>query len=301
MKHFSSFLMLCLTGIMMVGCTQTASSDTASKNKETDKGAIIVDESLMDITYGAVKSVKSVCYYAHEDNGTFVKDRIMPNYAVFMAPQTIRQYDKDGNIVLLEYFNAVEKYRTVKKTYENGKITSSLMYDEDGELEEGLYYTYQDGKLVKFEKKEQYDSPNYKEVYTITGDHVTRTDRYYNDEYRGSMNFVYENDLRLQEVEYNAQGEEGAKACYTYNEQGQGLSSISYYKGKARYKGESAYNEDYLITRYYEGSCISDNSLECHFNYLTFDDHGNWLTRTIHIDGVEGDCIFEERTIEYYQ
>ena len=60
------------------------------------------------------------------------------------------------------------------------------MYDEDGELEEGLYYTYQDGKLVKFEKKEQYDSPNYKEVYTITGDHVTRTDKYYNDEYRGS-------------------------------------------------------------------------------------------------------------------
>lgn len=299
MKNTSSTWLLSLITIFSVACTPSASGNAPKK----DKQSIIVNESQIDITYGAVKTVKSVCYYAHPANGKLVKDIIMPNYAVFMEPQTLREFDKDGHIVAITYYDAFSRVtRTVKNVYADGQLITSTYCDGNGELEWEDTYTYEDGQLVSFSKKKKYDSPNAQSVYEINDNLITGVSHYYNDRLSSYEEYSYENGNRVQAVHYDEKGRVSLKSTSKWTEMNQQLSfesELYFSNGRvSQFSSENTYNEDFFITRYAEKS--GDDGIAFEFEYLSFDKQGNWLSRTVRIDGTE-DCILEEREIEYYR
>lgn len=299
MRNTSSAWLLSLISIFIMACTPSAVGNTPKK----DQQSIILDESKVDITYGAVKSVKSVCYYAHKEDSKIVKDRVMPNYAVFMEPQTLREFDNDGQLVAITYYDAFSRVtRTVKNAYAEGELISSAYFDRNGDLEWKDTYTYENEQLVSFNKKEQYDSPNAQSIYEINDNVITGVSHYYNDQLTSYEEYSYENGNLVQTVKYDESGRVTLRSAAKWTEKNQYLSFTSdmfFSNGRVLHNiSEYTYNEDFLITRYEEKT--DNNGIAFVFEYLSFDKQGNWLSRYIQIEGSEG-CLLEERTIEYYK
>lgn len=251
---------------------------------------------------GHVKSVTSACYDASERFGEVQKGDLTETYDdwIPLCAGMILEFNEDGNLQKETYLNSRgDVLRLIRYEHQGINTTSMAMYGFDGELAYSWKTIFEDGKPVKLERYERYAEANDETIeYDFDGLCVTAERHFQNGVMTKNIKSVYKNNLLLQSITTDKDGNVTYQMDQDYTADGQFLCRHIVTDGEDGILENITYNEKALPIHYARSGKWSNGDVECEFEYTNFDKQGNWLTRIIKADNKP--IGIQERTIEYY-
>lgn len=198
-------------------------------------------------------------------------------------PQNIRtdkityMYDSKGNLNLENIFLALEtpQYKTLY-TYDNkNRILSDTRYDKDSKMQYQTRYTYEGNNLIKKATTNEKGEPEYVENFTYDKNGNVLTHHIFEK---------FENSNTINSFKYDANNNKTEWSVTKNN-----IPVVKAYFTYDKYKNETSY------TAIDEASGKALEKREYSFEY---DTTGNWLKKTITVNGIPQ--YIEERKITYF-
>lgn len=227
---------------------------------------------------GQLKTVQELSYWAKENNGTYGKGAKVTAKELGELNWTldcISSFDKDGNVVQTKYLLDDNKFNIWKIESLNGKMIKATFTGND--------------TVRSYQKIDYLGSEMKVSNYKLPEDELTQKFDISTNEagIANKLEIFSPEDELLSYFLYEINDENRVIGYKRYNAQ----DSLLFYS-------ELSYNDKGFFTKHTtfdgEGKVLSGIEIE----YLTYDDHGNWLTVTG--AAFDGPKLIFERTYEYY-
>ena len=279
-------LLIALAAIIFSGCA----------NKTTDNSLTT------DGLNGSVKSVTSVCYEPILVNGNvqkgepvFVRDYWMPLYS-----GCTNVYNADGNLArttTFDQFGAITDVSVFE--YRDNDCIATSIYDGEGELSYSWRIVFEDGKAIDYETYNRDGNDEGETIeYEFEGNHLKAESHFSYGRLIQAEHNTYQNGKLVLTTTTTADGTELLRYEQQWTGSGQVKSRRGIHNGVEGLFEEFTYNDHHQLISYTRSGSWANGDVRYTFDYLTFDQQGNWLTRVIY--SASNPCFFEERTIEYY-
>lgn len=246
---------------------------------------------------GHVKSIKKVAYGAQFHFGEVQK--VSPTDYCYLGFATepcvlIVEFDKSGNQILYKSLNSYDKIKTMcESKWDKSRVCEEILYRES---------TDSKVKIVYDANSMGYNGASY--VYDANDKLLSHNDFFYDakgheievkgydsiSELSYRIEKIWDGDLLVKEVGYYKEFENSITYDYVDGKLSSSVSVLADYSPNT-----TLYNEFSDPISYSSGIGQYDEN----FSYkYTYDEKGNWITRTTFGDGKP--YYIEEREIEYY-
>lgn len=210
-------------------------------------------------------------------NGLLVEKRIYGLGGTELTQKVEYTYDELGFKIDEKKYDRNENLKTITKfTYDKkGKLTTETTSDKSGTFSLETQYSYDtSGRLVATRNfSSSLKKPDYEEV------------KDYDEE--GLLNYTKSID--------HIQGEQFLE-MYVYNEQKRVIETKTYVNEQLKSSVENRYNDEGFLAE--TKSIVNDHTHYTQREY-TFDEHGNWISQKVSMNGV---FVYQiNRTITYFK
>lgn len=252
---------------------------------------------------GHVKSVTSNCYYATERFGEIEKGKLIreSDYWIPLYAERKLEFDQKGNLLketILDNYGDITQ--VTKYEYIDNTLVAWYMYGYDGELSSSWKIIFENDKPISVERFSKYEEPDGEICECVFDGLLLKTEKYYRDGILVKKEEQeFKNNLWCKSITTDAEGNITFQAESEHTKSGQITYNHYIVKGENAIEEHIEYNEKNLPIQHSRVGMWSDGDMVCTFNYTSFDQKGNWLTRVVYKD--DKLYVVEERTVEYYQ
>ena len=242
---------------------------------------------------GKVKTVILYSFEAEKTSDNVQKGDIIShwdaNRKLDIDPISVSEYDNNGNILSKIYYDEYQELSSRQTfTYLNKNLIGQYTYDDRDRLFNSWELILEEGQPIGVKEQGNTYSECVFDGFNLLS---------YKFNHRRIVEQTYENNLLCQSITKNLEGKTTRSITRKWNEAGQ----LLYEEDAVEYDSSEIINNEYdknghiikHTTQYGENTRKNYT-----FEYLTFDDKGNWTERVIYSNDTPH--IIQERIIEYY-
>ena len=287
-NSMKKFYYLSIATILFIGCTKVSTPNS------------LMTEGLR----GHVKLQTTKCYEASMRFGELQKGDLMSDSDMdswlMLYPTSVSEYNEEGNLVkLTTYKKNGEIWEMFKYEYINNHCISMSLYTLDGELSYSWKTIIEDGKPVRQEIYSRTSQPNDETIeYEYNGLDLKKELHYKNGELTETRENVVVDGLLRQVRTTDKDGNVTFQLTQEWTNNAQLAFRHYVSEGEDALIEKTIYNDKQLPLEYSRTGKWSNGEISCSFEYSSFDNKGNWLTRIIKVDNTP--VGIQERIIEYY-